>query len=294
MGKGWTSVGSKIAMSDADEILAAWEESSHYWRKHQASIEQILAPLTTALLNAAQIRRGQHLLDIGGGTGQPSLSIASIVGKEGSVTYTDPSAGMVETARDEAKRRGLTNIHFHKAPAEELPFENNTFDVAVGRLSVMFFPNVAAGLKEIVRVVKAGGRVSFLVWGSREANPFFSSVTEVLDRFIAPDLEDEDAPGAFRFANPGKLTKLFAGAGLTQVEEQPLPFRIAGPVKAEEFWQLRSEMSDSLRMKLGKLTLEQKSAVKEAVDTAVAEYFKSGAMNFPAQALFVSGLVPTE
>jgi SAM-dependent methyltransferase len=198
---------------------------------------------------------------------------------------------MVETARDEAKRRGLTNIHFHKAPAQELPFENNTFDVAVGRLSVMFFPDVAAGLNAILRVVKPGGRVSFLVWGSKDANPFFSSVTGVLDRFIPQEAEDEDAPGAFRFATAGKLSKLLADAGLSQIEEQPLPFRIADPVKPEEFWELRSEMSDSLRAKLATLTSEQEGAVKDAVTTAVAEYFKSGEMSFPAQALLVSGRV---
>ena len=251
----------------------------------------MFAPLTTALISAAQIRSGQHVLDIGGGTGQPSLSIASIVGSEGSVTYTDPSAGMVETARDEAERRGLSNIRFHKAPAQELPFESNTFDVAVGRLSVMFFPDVAAGLNEIVRVMKPGGRISFLVWGSQEVNPFFSSLTEVLDRFIPPEVEDEDAPGAFRFVRPGKLSKLLADVGLGQVEEQPLTFRIAGPVKPEEFWELRSEMSDSLRAKLATLTREQKTAMKEAVDTSVAEYFKGGEMSFPAQALIVSGYV---
>ena len=291
MGKGRTPSGSKIAVSDATEILAAWEESSRYWRKHQASIEQLFAPLTTALIDAAQIRRGEHVLDIGGGAGQPSLSIASMVGDEGSITYTDPSAGMVETARDTARQRGLTNIHFQKAPADELPFDNDTFDVAVGRLSIMFFPDVAAGLNEIVRVVKPGGRVSFLVWSSKDANPFFSSINEVLDRFIPPEPEDDDAPGAFRFARPGKLSKLLADAGLTQIEERPLPFQIAGTVKPEEFWGLRSEMSDSLRAKLAKLTSEQKDAVKEAVDTVVAEYFKSGVMNFPGQALIVSGRV---
>ena len=278
-------------MSNANEILAAWEESSQYWRKHQASIENMFAPLTRALIDAAQISQGQHVLDIGGGSGQPSLSIASIVGNEGSVTYTDPSAGMVETARDEARQRGPTNIHFHKAPAEELPFENNMFDVAVGRLSVMFFPDVAAGLNEIVRVVRPGGRITFLVWGRKEVNPFFSTVTEVFDRFIPPEVEDEDAAGAFRFANPGKLSKLLADAGLTQIEERRVPFRIAGTVKPEKFWELRSEMSDSLRAKLASLTSEQKSAVREAVDTAVSEYFKSGEMSFPAQALIVKGIV---
>src|SRR5687768_17748969 len=109
--------------TDANEILAAWEESSQYWRKHQASIENVFAPLTRALIEAAQITQGQHVLDIGGGTRQPSLSIASIVGNEGSVTYTDPSTGMVATARDEATRRRLANTHFHKASTEDLPFE---------------------------------------------------------------------------------------------------------------------------------------------------------------------------
>ena len=277
-------------MSDANGILAAWEQSSQYWRKHQASIENMFAPLTRALIDAAQITQGQHVLDVGGGSGQPSLSIAPIVGDEGSVTYTDPSAGMVETARDEAQRRGLTNIHFHKAPAGELPFKNNTFDVAVGRLSVMFFPDVRAGLKEIVRTVKSGGRVSFLMWGSKDANPFFSGVTEVLDRFVPPELEDEDAPGAFRFANPGKLSKLLADAGVTEIEERPLPFRIEAPVAPEQFWELRSETSDTLRTKLASLTSEQVRMIKSAVEDSVSQYFHSGEMSFPAQALIVSGI----
>ena len=291
MGKSQTTAGSKIAVSDASDILAVWEESSQFWRKHQATIERMFAPLTRALIDAAQITKGQHVLDIGGGSGQPSLSIASIVGNDGSVTYTDPSAGMVETARDEATRRGLTNIQFHKTPAQVLPFENDTFDVAVGRLSVMFFPDLAAGLKEIVRVVRPGGRVSFLVWGSKEANPFFSSVTEVLDRFIPPDLEDEDAPGAFRFAKPGKLLKGLADAGVTQIEEQPLPFRIEAPVTPEKFWELRSEMSDTLRTKLATLALEQIAGVRKAVENSVRQYFETGVMSFPAQALLVSGCV---
>jgi len=231
------------------------------------------------------------VLDIGGGSGQPSLSIASIVGNEGSVTYTDPSTGMVATARDEATRRRLANIHFHKAAAAELPFENDTFDVAVGRLSVMFFPDVTAGFKEIVRTVKSGGRVSFLVWGSKDANPFFSSVTEVLDRFVPPELEDEDAPGAFRFANPGKLSKLLGDAGVKNIEERPLPFRIEAPIKPEQFWELRSEMSDTLRAKLATLTSERVRKIKNAVEVSASQYFQSGEMSFPAQALTISGCV---
>jgi SAM-dependent methyltransferase len=283
-----------MADSDANEVLAAWEESSQYWKKHQAQIERMFAPLTSALIGAAQIIEGQSVLDIGGGSGQPSLTIAPIVGVAGSVTYTDPAAGMVQTASEEAERRGLGNIQFHQAGAEHLPFPDDWFDVAVGRLSVMFFPDTAAGLREIVRVVKPGGRVSFVVWNSNEVNPFFSSVTEVLDRFIPPEPVDEDAPGAFRFAKPGKLAKLLGDAGATSVEEQPLPFRIEAPIEAEQFWELRSEMSDTLRAKLATLTTDEIATVRHAVEKVVAKYFKSGHMSFPAQALIVSATVATD
>jgi SAM-dependent methyltransferase len=274
-----------------NEVLAAWEESSQYWKKHQLKIERMFAPLTSALIDAAQIRQGQSLLDIGGGSGQPSLTMAPLVGNAGSVTYTDPAAGMVKAAHEEAQRRGLTNIQFHQVAAEQLPFPNDRFDVAVGRLSVMFFPDPAAGLREILRVVKPGGRVSFLVWSSKEVNPFFSSVTDVLDQFIPPEPEDEDAPGAFRFAKPGKLAKLLDDAGATLIEEQPLPFRIQAPMKPEQFWELRSEMSDTLRAKLAMLAADEIAAVRNAVQKVVAKHFESGEMSFPAQALIVSGRV---
>lgn len=274
-----------------NEVLAAWEESSQYWKKHQAKIERMFAPLTSALIDAAQILQGQSVLDIGGGSGQPSLTIAPLVGEAGSVTYTDPAAGMVKTAHEEAQRLSLTNIQFHQVAAEQLPFPNDRFDVAVARLSVMFFPDAPAGLREILRVVKRGGRVSFLVWGSKEVNPFFSSVTDVLDRFIPPEPEDEDAPGAFRFAKPGKLAKLLDDAGATLIEEQPLPFRIQAPIKPEQFWELRSEMSDTLRAKLATLAADEIAAVRNAVQKAVAKHFEGAEMSFPAQALIVSGRV---
>ena len=280
-----------MADSDANEILAAWEESSQYWKKHQAKIEQMFAPLTSALIAAAQISQGQSVLDIGGGSGQPSLIIAPIVGDAGSVTYTDPAAGMVKTAREEAQRRGLSNIQFHQASAAELPFPDDRFDVALGRLSAMFFPDVAAGVREIVRVVKPGGRISFLVWSSKEVNPFFSRVTDALGRFVPSEPEDDDAPGAFRFANPGKLAKLLSEAGVTSIEEQTFSFRIAAPITLEQFWEMRSEMSDTLRAKLATLAADNNAAVKNAVEKAVASYFESGEMSFPAQALIASGKV---
>lgn len=145
------------------EVLTAWETSSQYWTKHQSLIATMFAPLTDALVEAAHIGPGQSVLDVGGGSGEPSLTLAAIVGQSGSVTYTDPSAGMVKAARDEADRKGLTNIRFHRCPAEQLPFPDNAFDGAVSRLAAMFFPDPMAGLREILRVIKPGAHLSSVI-----------------------------------------------------------------------------------------------------------------------------------
>jgi ubiquinone/menaquinone biosynthesis C-methylase UbiE len=282
-----------MANEIANEVLAAWETSSQYWNKHQALIEKMYAPLSRALIEDAHIVSGQTVIDVGGGSGEPSLTIAPLVGASGSVTYTDPAAGMVRAARDEATRRGLTNISFHQCPAEQLPFADDSFDAGVSRLSVMFFPDVLAGQREMLRVVKSGGYVSFMVWAAREVNPFFSVVTEVLDRFVPADVEDEDAPGAFRFATPGKLATALREAGAVDVRERDLAFTIEAPITVERFWELRTEMSDTFRKKLAKLVPDQVAAIRYTVQKAVGGYFKTGGMSFPARVLIVTGKKPT-
>lgn len=277
-----------MTSKNADEVLAAWEDSSRYWNKHQDTIEKMFAPLTRALITAADIQPGQFILDIGGGSGEPSLTLSAIVGDSGRVTYTDPAAGMVQTARHEAERRGSSNITFHQSPAELLPFSDNTFDAVVGRLSAMFFVDPESALHEIGRVARPGGRIAFLVWAAREFNPFFSVISEVLNQFVPAEPEDEDAPTAFRFAKPGKLAEAFRNAGAVEVNETLVQFHIAHPIDIEGFWELRTEMSDTFRSKLGQMGAAEVAAVKAATTNAVKEYFENGTMNFPAQVLIVT------
>src|SRR5205807_3746618 len=162
----------------------------------------MFAPLTSGLVEQAQIGIGQNVLDIGGGSGEPSLSISRIVGPTGSVTYTDPVAGMLESAQAEAARRGVTNIHFRQCSANDLPFETCTFDVAVGRLSAMFFADPVAAVREALSVGLEDGSVAFAVWGPNEANPFFSTVTDVIDRFLVGYQQISAAPDTLCFAVP--------------------------------------------------------------------------------------------
>src|SRR5213592_4229493 len=271
------------------KALDAWQTSARYWDKYRVLIAQMFAPLTAGLVEEAQIRIGQKVLDIGGGSGEPSLTISRIVGPTGSVTYTDPVAGMLESAQAEAARRGVTNIHFRQCSANDLPFETCTFDVAVGRLSAMFFADPIAAVREALRVLLEDGSVAFAVWGSSEANPFFSTVINVIDRFLEGYPQDSDAPDTFRFAVPGELAGILEQADAKNVTERQLNFRIEAAISFEQFWQLRTEMSESLREKMAGIAAAQLPTIKQAVADAARRYFESGTMSFPAEALSVSG-----
>ena len=271
------------------KVLDAWQTSARYWDKYRALIEQMFAPLTSGLVEEARIGTGQEVLDIGGGSGEPSLTISSIVGSTGSVMYTDPVAAMVETAQAEAGSRGLTNIHFKQCSGDDLPFADRTFDVAVGRLSAMFFVDPITAVREALRVIREDGYVSFVVWGPEEVNPFFSTVTDVIDRFVESPRHDPDAPDAFRFAVPGKLAGILENTEAKNVTERQLNFQITAAISFDQFWQLRTEMSETLREKMAGLAPAQLPTIKQAVADAARRYFESGTMSFPAEALIVSG-----
>jgi ubiquinone/menaquinone biosynthesis C-methylase UbiE len=282
----------KMIPENQNKTLHRWHTSARYWDKYRALITEMFGTLTSGLVEEARIGIGQKVLDIGGGSGEPSLTISRIVGPSGSVTYTDPVAGMLESAQAEAARRGVTNIHFRQCSANDLPFEACTFDVAVGRLSAMFFADPATAVRAALRLVLEDGCVAFAVWGPKEANPFFSTITDVIDRFVEIPPQDPDAPDAFRFAAPGKLAGILEQADAKNVIERQLNFQIEAAISFEQFWQLRTEMSETLREKMVRLTPAQLPTVKQAVADAAGGYFASGTMSFPAEALIVSGRKP--
>jgi ubiquinone/menaquinone biosynthesis C-methylase UbiE len=275
-----------------NKTLLEWRETARFWKKHSGTIRTMLAPLTEALIEGGGISQGQIVLDVAGGAGEPSLTISERVGSTGTVTCTDAVAEMVAAAEAEAQRRGLTNMTFRQCIADSLPFSNDTFDAVVSRLGIMFFPDPLAAVREMLRVTKAGGSLALAVWHKNELNPFTHIVTEVMSRYVDSPPADPDTPGAFRFAEPGKLANILTRSGASFVRERMLHFRIEAPISPKEFWALRSETSDTLREKLARLTTEQVVRVEQEVAKAVREFFPNEEMSFPAQMIIVTGKKP--
>lgn len=282
-------------MSDLqpNETLREWTESASYWEKHSSTIHRMFAPVTRALIEDAGIREGHSVLDVAGGPGEPSLTIAEKVGPGGAVVCTDTVAEMVDAARRESDRRGITNVSFRQCSADSLPFDNDSFDVVVSRLGVMFFPDPPAALREMLRVTRPGGAVALAVWHRSELNPFSYVVTEVMSRYVETPPVDADAPGAFRFAEEGKLASVLRNAGAIHVSERVLKFHLAAPISTAEFWEMRSEISTSLREKLAVLNIEQRTRASHEVQAALRAFFPGNQMRLPAQMIVVKGQKPT-
>jgi ubiquinone/menaquinone biosynthesis C-methylase UbiE len=277
-------------MSDPkSDALREWRESARYWQQHAATIRTMFAPVTEALVWETAIVEGHSVLDVAGGPGEPSLTIAQVVAPSGTVVCTDAIDEMVSAAKYQARDRGITNVEFRQCEADSLPFVDNTFDAAVSRLGVMFFPDVRAGLSELLRVVKPDGRVALAVWGKSEVNPFAYVVTNVMSRHITSVPEEPDAPGAFRFADPGKLAKLLSDAGSIDVRERTLNFHIQAPISVKQFWEMRSQTSGTLREKLAALAASEADKVQREIEDAITEFFPNNQMNVPAQVIIVTG-----
>jgi len=276
-------------MPQEKEFFSQWSESAPYWDKHREIIREMFQPITQALIEDAKITARQDVLDVATGPGEPALSLSKLVGTEGKVIGVDAAPEMVEAARREAKRRGFQNANFDVALAGDLPFPENTFDAVVSRFGVMFFPSPIEGVREMLRVLKPGGRVAIAVWHFAEKNPFHYSVSQVVERYVASPAPVPDSPDPFRFAEPGKLLTIVSSAGAAATSERLLRFTIRAQISVEDFWALRSEMSEKLRAKLATLSKEQMAKLKREVLEALGAYSADSAMSFPAEVLIVSG-----
>jgi SAM-dependent methyltransferase len=277
-------------MQPSEEVMKGWSESAPFWEKHREVVRQMFAPITRALVEDGLIGGGHAVLDIATGPGEPALSVADVVGREGRVVGVDPVPEMVAAARRASEWIGVRNAGFEVAFPDHLPFPDDAFDAVISRFGVMFFSSPVDGVREMLRVLKPQRKLAMAVWSFPKNNPFFYSLSRVVERYAGPPPPpDPDALEPFRFAMPGKLRDVLLEAGAMAVSEQLLPFAIEAPISAEAFWTVRSELSDTLRAKIATFSDEQLTAVKREAVEAFREYSTDRGMSFPAEVLIVTG-----
>lgn len=143
-------------MPSADEIHDAqrlvWARCSAGWEKWDRIITDQLAPVGAAIIDSLDVTEDHQHLDIAAGTGEPGLSIARL-SPTGRVVLTDLAPEMLEVAARRADAQGATNVETKVCSADDLPFDDATFDSVSVRFGYMFFPDLAKATSEFARVL---------------------------------------------------------------------------------------------------------------------------------------------
>ena len=248
---------------------STWNKYAGGWQKWDQYLQRMFGPVTDEVLYEAQVMGSEDILDVACGTGEPGMTLAGIV-PNGKVTGVDISEEMIAFASEQAKKKGLDNYDCLVVEGINLPFDDNTFDQVICRFGIMFFPDLVAGVKEMVRVLKPGGKLVVAVWAAQELNPFLTLLSMTVAEELDLPLPTPDAPGPFRCAQPNFTTQILEEAGLTGCRETNIPGKAIFD-SAEHFWKLSFEVAGPIVDILNQQSLEVVERIKQAVIDKASE-----------------------
>ena len=252
--------------------------ASQKWRKQSAAMG---SGMTEAIVAAAKVAPGMHVLDIACGTGEPSITIARLLQGTGEVVGIDLSAGPLAIAGERARQHGLSNVRFQEADVHHLPFPDNSFDRITSRLGVMFFADLPRALREMHRVLKPGGRVTLLAWGKFDQPYFATTIGTVLK--MLPDVELSSAgKNMNKFGTAGVLAGAMREANFVLVEENLNYVPWTWPGAAEEVWEYFQDVAVPFQPTLHAIPDQRKGEIDKAVLDAIKKYQVGDELRFTA------------
>ena len=256
--------------------------------RYETFVAPIMAPFVEAVLDAAQLRPGEAVLDLACGTGFVARGAAARVGSAGRVVGVDLNAAMLEVAvRHEKIGRhqaaGGPTVEWHQASADDLPLPDASFDAVVCQQGTQFFPDLARAMDEVVRVSRDEGRVVATVWSDLELSPYFLAQFHAVETLLGP----EEAATFISAVSAGdRVEQAFGTAGLRDVARRQVVAHVQLP-PLETF--IRGHLS---AVPWGVVIAESRpDGLTAAVESMVAELAPHLDADGSMTATFVSDLV---
>jgi ubiquinone/menaquinone biosynthesis C-methylase UbiE len=229
------------------------------------------------------VDNGDHVLDVGCGTGSLALSIAANR-RAARIVGVDPSAGFIEYARSQSAD---VRLEFQVGDAQKLSFPDGSFDTTLSLLVVGFFPDAARAVREMRRVTKAGGAVAACWWDAGRDNEFHQ---RIWDAITASDPTVKRP--AMAYASSDALSSLWSSAALANVEVN----EIAVPYESESiehFWRYQYlEGQGGAAAYIVKLSENRREALKQRFRQDAMGSRSEGSFTINAKVWAVKGVVP--
>jgi SAM-dependent methyltransferase len=266
-----------------------WEAAAGAWHAWGPAIERWLGPATERMLDMAEVRPGDRVLDVAAGAGGQSLAAARRVGPTGRVLATDIAPAILRRAAAEARAAGLANVETRTMDGEDLgAVEEGSFDGAISRVGLIYFPDRAAALAGIRRALRPGGRVGLIVYSTPERNAFFSIPVGIIRRRaeLPPPLPGQ--PGPFSLGAAGVLAAELEEAGFRgiRVEAVGAPVLMASAADCVRF---ERESFGALHQMLAGLTPAEREEAWDEIAEELARFEGEDGFAGPCELLVAAG-----
>lgn len=220
------------------------------------------------------VHPGDRVLDVGCGFGDTAIKLARMVGPEGSVLGVDCCDAFLEEARKDSAAAGIGNIAFQRGDAE-IALPEGQFDFVFARFGTMFFANPVAGMRNMRRALKPGGRMVHIVWRQRADNPWLSMAKEVVLRYLpAPGADAQTCgPGPFSMADEEMVTGMMRSAGYEDIvfKRVDAPVLVGRDIADAIAFQLAIGPAGEVFREAGKEAEAKRSEIEAALAEAIAK-----------------------
>ncbi len=243
--------------------------------------------VTEALVEYSRPLPDMRVLDLASGTGEPGISLAQRV-PQGSVTAVDQSLELLDIAAGRARNKNLLNFATQQADAHQLPFADQSFDLATCRFGVMFFSDAQRALAELRRVLKPGTRACFAAWGPME-QPYWQTTMKIVHRHVGGTMFQPGGADPFRFSAAGALSEVLSASGFHEVEESTQHLPWTWPGDAEEVFEYACAVAAPFRPMLERVGAEEWPLIRAEAKAAIERYRIGHEIRFGADVVLASG-----
>jgi ubiquinone/menaquinone biosynthesis C-methylase UbiE len=248
-----------------------WQAAAEAWYNWSDTLHKWLGKATDKMLEMAGVRLGQRILDIAAGAGEQSISAAKKVGPSGYVLATDISANILEFAKEMAGKAGVNNIETKVMDGENLSVEDETFDVVISRVGLIYFPDQQKALREMWRALKPGGKVAAIVYSTPEKNKFFSIPVSIIRNRAKLPPPSPGQPGPFSLGAEGVIEKEFSQAGFVNVKSALVDSPLVLP-SAQECVRFEKESFGALHQMMSNLSDSEKESVWQEIEKELQKF----------------------
>jgi ubiquinone/menaquinone biosynthesis C-methylase UbiE len=264
-----------------------WQSAAEAWDRWTPTLQSWLGPPTELMLDLARIGPGDRVLDIAAGAGEPAMTAAKRVGPTGSVLATDISSNILAYARRAAAAQGLTNLETRVMDGEHLELPDASFDAALSRVGLIYFPDRQRALAEVRRVLVPGGRIATIVYATAENNQFFSIPIGIIRRRAQLPPPVPGQPGPFSLGEDGVLEAAYRQAGFREIAIRTVaaPLRMAS---AEEYMRFARESFGALHQMLAGVTEAEREATWDEITRELRQF--EGAEGFVGPCELIIGV----